>query len=93
MHNRKYRYWKKDNSLIIGGASPTYIVKKEEKDKKKRFSRYKLELKPHIDTSYPEIKKAGRSQTNQDIEVEVVNNNCPSTNIKAKKKKNYNKRR
>ena len=77
--------WEKENPLLTGGDSPTYIVKKEEKDKKQRFSPYKLDTKPHVDITYPEIKKAGRSQTNQDLEVKAVNNNCPSSYIKTKK--------
>ena len=36
--------WEKQNPLLIGGNSPTYIVKKEEKDKKQRFSPYKLDI-------------------------------------------------
>ena len=73
--------WKKKNPLKTGGDKPTYIVKKEEKDKKTNFSPFKLELKPHVDVSYPEIKKAGRSQT------VVVNNNCPGKNIKTNNNK------
>ena len=48
--------WEKENPLLTGGDSPTYIVKKEEKDKKQRFSPYKLDTKPHVDITYPEIK-------------------------------------
>lgn len=84
--------WKKENPLIVGGEKTTYIVKKEEKDKKNRFSPFILEAKPGVDISYPEIKKAGRSQ-NDNTSVINVNNNCtsidglkPSTSIKAKKK-------
>ena len=32
------------------------IVKKEERDKKARFSLFEIELKDGIDVSYPEIK-------------------------------------
>ena len=73
--------WVKKNSLKIGGNKPTCIVKKEEKDKKTKFSPFELELKPNVDVSYPDIKKAGRSQTN------VVNNNCPGKTIKTNKKR------
>ena len=71
--------WKKVNPLRIGGKSPMYIVKKEETDSKNRFSPFKLELRKGADITYPEIKKAGRSQTDK-----VVNNNCTGTNIKPK---------
>ena len=71
--------WKKKNPLIIGGDRPTYIVKKEERDKKTNFSPFQLDLKPGVDISYPDIKKAGRSQTI------VVNNNCSGTIIKPNK--------
>lgn len=83
--------WKKDNPLVFGGNEPTYIVKKEEKDKKKRFSPFVLQTKQGVDISYPEIKKAGRSQT-EDGNAVVVNNNCPSTNIKSNHKTNDKKK-
>ncbi len=79
------RNWKKKNPLTKGGNKFTYIVKREERDNKKRFSIFELETKPGVDITYPEIKNAGRSQkpitSNQD-----VNNSCPSTNIKANRK-------
>ena len=49
--------WIIENPLLMGGNLPTYIVKKEEKDKKNRFSPFVLEIKPGIDISYPSIKK------------------------------------
>lgn len=74
--------WKKKNPLKVGKGEYSYIVKREEKDNKKRFSPFELETKPGIDINYPKIKNAGRSQklitSNQN-----VNNNCPSTNIKT----------
>ena len=57
-----------DNPLIKGGEQATYIVKREEIDKKGRFSLFELELKPGIDVDNLLIKKAGGSQT------DVVNN-------------------
>ena len=77
--------WKKKNPLKTGGDKPMYIVKKEEKDKKTNFSPFKLEQKPFVDVTYPEIKKAGRSQT------DVVNNNCPGKTIKPNTNKKVNK--
>lgn len=76
--------WKKDNPLTSGGKRPMYIVKKEERDSKGRFSLFKLETKPGYDISYPEIKKAGGSQTNHD-RVKVVNNITTGKNIKTKR--------
>ncbi len=57
-----------DNPLIKGGEQATYIVKREERDKKGRFSLFELELKSGVDLDNLIIKKAGGSQTN------VVNN-------------------
>jgi hypothetical protein len=76
--------WKKKNPLKTGGDRPMYIVKKEERDKKSSFSPFKLETQIDVDITYPEIKKAGRSQTSHD-NVKVVNNNCPGKVIKTKK--------
>lgn len=53
----------KDNPLKTGGKGKTYIVRREEKDKKGRFSLFEIETKPGVDISYPEIKKARRVQT------------------------------
>jgi hypothetical protein len=51
-----------DNPLVKGGDQATYIVKREEKDKKGRFSLFELELKPGVDANDLLIKKAGGSQ-------------------------------
>ena len=48
--------WKKENPLVRGGDGPMYIVKKEMRDKKNRFSPFKLSVKPGVDISYPHIK-------------------------------------
>ena len=50
-----------DNPLVKGGDKATYIVKREERDNKGRFSLFELELKPGIDVD-DLIKKAGGSQ-------------------------------
>ena len=73
--------WKKKNPLVRGGVRPMYIVKKEEKDNKGRFSLFRLETIDGEDISYPEIKKAGGSQAHS-----VVNNVSTSVNIKSNKK-------
>ena len=62
------------------------IVKQEQKDLKKRFNRFELEVKEGIDISYPEIKIASRSQTNHD-NVKVVNNVTTGKTIKTKDSK------
>ena len=41
---------------IKGDDKPMNIVKKEERDKKARFSLFEIELKNGIDVSYPDIK-------------------------------------
>ena len=82
--------WKKKNPLKTGGDKPMYIVKKEEKDKKTNFSPFKLEQKPFVDVTYPEIKKAGGSQTNHD-NVKVVNNVTTGKIIKSNKNRKVNK--
>lgn len=47
--------WEKKNP-IKGDKRPMRIVKKQEKDKKSRFSLFEIELKDGVDVSYPEIK-------------------------------------
>lgn len=77
--------WKKKNPLQKGDDRPMYIVKKEEKDEKGRFSLFKLEIIDGEDVSYPEIKKAGGSQANLS-DAKAVNNLTTSKNIKTKPK-------
>lgn len=67
-----------ENPLLRGGDKTTYIVKREEKDKKGRFSLFELELKKGINPNNLRIKKAGGSQTI------VANNLTTSKNIKSK---------
>ena len=74
--------WKKKNPLKKGGGQPMYIVKKEERDNKGRFSLFKLETIEGEDISYPDIKKAGGSQTDS-----VVSNVSTSRYIKTNKDK------
>ena len=78
--------WKKKNPLKRGGDKPMYIVRREERDNKGRFSLFKLEVMDGEDISYPDIKKAGGSQTSHD-NVKVVNNVTTSTNIKTKQRR------
>lgn len=69
--------WEKSNPLVFGGSKKTYIVKREEVDKKNRFSPFILEIRKGVDISYPEIKNTGRSHNN------VANNYCASNNDKS----------
>ena len=50
--------WEKENPINDGDNRKLYIVKKEQKDKKGRFSLFELELKPGADINYSDIKKA-----------------------------------
>lgn len=47
--------WEKRDALSNNPAKKMYIVKQEQKDSKKRFSKFKLDT--FIDISYPEIKR------------------------------------
>ena len=68
-----------------------HIVKREEMDKKGRFSLFELELRPKTNISYPEIKRAGGSQTKHDM-VKVVNIISTSKTIKPKRRKKRKKK-
>ena len=48
--------WKINPNPIKGDKKPMNIVKKEERDKKARFSLFEIELKNGIDVSFPNIK-------------------------------------
>ena len=48
--------WEKRDPLSKNPNKKMYIIKQEQKDSKKRFSRFELET--YIDISYPEIKRA-----------------------------------
>lgn len=47
--------WEKKPNPIKGDNRPMNIVKKEERDKKSRFSLFEIELKDGADVSYPDI--------------------------------------
>ena len=80
--------WKKKNPLINGGNRAMYIVKKEERDKKTRFSPFILETKSGVDISYEEIKKAGRTQNHHFDERATISS---SKIIKSNKKGKFKK--
>ena len=80
--------WEKENPLKLGGERPIYMVKREQRDKKNRFSLFKLDLKPGIDVSFPEI-KAGSTQSHQDdgrANIATGKNIKPKVKVKNKKK-------
>lgn len=52
-----------DNPLLRGGDGKIYIVKKEQRDKKSKFSAFELELKPNVSITFPEIKKSENHPT------------------------------
>ena len=80
--------WKKKNPLVRGGDGPMYIVKQELRDKKNRFSPYILSIKPNIDISYPDIKKAGSTQIHQDDRAtDATSKNIKSNKIRKHKNK------
>ena len=87
-----------ENPLFKGGDKATYLVKREEKDNKGRFSLFELEIKPGIDIDNLLIKKAGGSQpigtNNLTTSVNdgksktlTLRSHPPSKNIKSKHKK------
>ena len=47
--------WEKKPNPIKGDNRPMNVVKKEERDKKTRFSLFEIELKDGVDVSYPDI--------------------------------------
>ena len=48
--------WEIIPNPIKGDNKPMNIIKKEERDKKARFSLFEIELKNGVDVSYPDIK-------------------------------------
>ena len=48
--------WEKRINPIKGDHRPMMIIKKQEEDKKARFSKFEIELKGGVDVTYPEIK-------------------------------------
>ena len=53
--------WPKTNPLVNNPKKIMYIVKKEQRDLKKKFSSFTLEVRTNFDISYPEIKIVGDS--------------------------------
>ena len=87
-----------ENPLVKGGNKATYIVKREERDNKGRFSLFELEIKPDVDIDSLLIKKAGGSQpigtNNLTTSVDdgksktlTLRSHSSSKNIKSKRKK------
>ena len=82
-----------DNPLLRGGDKKVYIVKKQQKDSKSKFSAFELELKKDIDVSFPEIKKVGESSDTGSHHTSSRSRYESSTNIKTKCKKKSKKKR
>lgn len=82
----------KVNPLIGANTSAMYIVKKEQRDKKNRFSSFKLEIKNGFDISYPEIKKVGSQSDAGNHQVHDRSRYESSTNIKSKQKPKNNRK-
>ena len=78
--------WKRYPNPLANSNKPMYIVKKELSDKKNRFSPYKLEAKDYVDIQYPDIKKAGSTQTTSRA------TNATSKNIKKQNRTKVNKK-
>ena len=79
-----------DNPLLRGGDGKIYVVKKEQRDKKSKFSVFELELKPNVDISYPEIKKVGdTSDTRSHQTINSRSRYESSTDIKSKRRKKH----
>ena len=73
------------NPLLNGGNGKIYIVKKEQRDKKTKFSAFELELKPNANIDYPEIKKVGETSDTGSHHTDFSRSRYESsTNIKTK---------
>ena len=76
-----------DNPLLKGGDGKIYIVKKEQRDRKTKFSAFELELKPNVDISFPEIKKVGELSDTGSHHTECRSRYESSIIIKSRKHK------
>ena len=81
-----------DNPLLRGGDGKIYIVKKEQRDRKSKFSAFELELKPDVDVSFPEIKKVGESSDTGSHHTLSRSRYESSKNIKTSKHKKGKKK-
>lgn len=90
---------RKDNPLDDGNKREMYIVRREEKDNKSKFSLFKLKTKKDIDISYPEIKRAGNTNSNTGShqakhDYFIGRSRYESSrNIKSKRKNKVNKKK
>ena len=82
--------WIIEINPIKGHKEPMYIVKQEKRDLKGRFSLFEIELKNGVDVSYPEIKKAGRTQKHHEDDRATITS---STHIKTNSRKKSKKKR
>ena len=70
--------WPKPNALARDDAETLYVVKKEQRDFKNKFSPFELEVRANFDISYPEIKKVGTTHTLQDGECATITSDTGS---------------
>ena len=85
--------WEIDPNPIKGHSGKMYIVKKEQRDKRNRFSPYFLIVEEGYDISFPFIKltkKAGPTQIHLEGERAT---NATSKNIKTKHQKKRKKKK
>ena len=83
--------WEKVPNPIVGSDQRAmYIVKKEQKDFKNRFSPYKLTTYEFVDISYPDIKKTGSTQAEHEDRGRETN--ATSKIIKPNVRKNHKKK-
>ena len=81
--------WLIEENPIKGHSEPMYIVKKEKRDMKGRFSLFNIELKNGVNVDYPFIKKTGRTQKHQQDERATIT----SGKIIKSNKRNKNKQK
>ena len=81
--------WEINNNPIKNNDEPMYIVKRENRNLKGRFSLFEIELKNGVNVEYPFIKKTGRTQKHRDDERATITS---STDIKTKENENIKKK-
>lgn len=84
--------WEVKPNPLENSNKPMHIAKRKQKDKKSRFSPFKLKLRIGIDANNLIIKKAGSTQANPD-RVKAAQLKATSDTIKTKTKGLVNKKR
>lgn len=73
----------KANPLVRDTSRIMYIVKKEQRDKKNKFSLFELDVKKGFDISYPDIKKVGCDSDTGNHQAQGRSRYESSNNIKS----------